>query len=77
MSKRPRRNRKSKASADRIGLDELPLAVVKSPEFRAFAARLDQDLETLVSRWGHVAAPFSLHVRRPAPLPIRRPAEPA
>lgn len=77
MSKRPRHSRKGATSADHSGPDELPLVVVNSSAFQAFDSQMDQALNALEVRWGHVAAPMSLNVRRVVPLPNRRPSEQA
>ncbi len=56
MSSRRRKNREKKRSNQATALEEFVLAV-DTPEFEAFEIKMDEQLEALVARWQHTAAP--------------------
>jgi len=86
MSKRKRRQRKesrpSEENTEATGLgsmsviqDEFPLAL-SGPAFEEFEEILDAQLDALINRWVHLAAPAA-NFRRALPKETRRKSEQA
>ena len=87
MSKRKRRTREDVRPADEKAkpvafaggvLDQAePELTVSGPAFEEFSGILDAQLDALVSRWSHVAAPSASAIRRVIPQGSRRTSEQA